>query len=350
MGREERHMSEETFFDWVTLKIVGSYTDADEVTQRLRLAAQHCHLLGGKTVCPPLAEGVAVLLQAVWIEPAESYLPTKGGRDEEPRRGISGTALLRIAAAAGVKWDRVERVDDRRTARYAEFEAEGHYLGMDLMKVRISGRRAIDLNDGSDEIAGDSPDKVANLRKTLLRAGETKAQLRAIRNAFGIRSMTANELNMPFIVPQLAFTGRSRNPAIQQMMAHAVFDAFDIAMPKLYGPEAPRMLTTQGDGEDWQDEAPPPKRFAPAPPPPPAPKAAPAPEPKVAPVPGEWVAPFGKCKGMSVSQIPDEDLDFFVEAISKSIADPAKEQYKDNNTRALGAVQAELAKRKKAAS
>lgn len=60
---------------------------------------------------------------------------------------------------------------------------------------------------------------------------------------------------------------------------------------------------------------------------------------------------FGKnCKGKTPAEVSDKDLVWYLEAYTKSLADPEKAKWKDGNERGLKAVQEEIARRKNAAS
>ncbi len=54
---------------------------------------------------------------------------------------------------------------------------------------------------------------------------------------------------------------------------------------------------------------------------------------------------FGRCKGVPLSQATEADLEWYAAAIAKSIADPSKAQYRDDNERQLDAVRVERERR-----
>lgn len=61
---------------------------------------------------------------------------------------------------------------------------------------------------------------------------------------------------------------------------------------------------------------------------------------------GEMTVAFGKQKGMKISELPDRDLAWYIEASKKSIADPEKAKWKDKEQKRLDSMLAEQEKRK----
>lgn len=60
---------------------------------------------------------------------------------------------------------------------------------------------------------------------------------------------------------------------------------------------------------------------------------------------GEPVWPFGKKKGQPLSQVSKRDLEWLVGVTEESLADPAKERFRDANLYRLEEARAELARR-----
>lgn len=60
---------------------------------------------------------------------------------------------------------------------------------------------------------------------------------------------------------------------------------------------------------------------------------------------GPYAIPFGKHKGKAMSAVPTDDLDWLARAMERSIADPTKSKFKEDNTRLLDAMTAELSLR-----
>lgn len=57
------------------------------------------------------------------------------------------------------------------------------------------------------------------------------------------------------------------------------------------------------------------------------------------------LVPFGRAKGMDVTEASADDLNWVADKITDSIADPAKERWRDSNMRQLAAIRAELGAR-----
>lgn len=60
---------------------------------------------------------------------------------------------------------------------------------------------------------------------------------------------------------------------------------------------------------------------------------------------GEPVWPFGKKKGQALSQVSKRDLEWLIGVTEESLADPAKERFREANLQRLEEARAELARR-----
>lgn len=65
---------------------------------------------------------------------------------------------------------------------------------------------------------------------------------------------------------------------------------------------------------------------------------------------GEMVMPFGKQKGLKLTEINDRDLDWYIQATEKSVADPEKAKWKAKEQKRLDLYRAEKEKRAKASA
>lgn len=79
--------------------------------------------------------------------------------------------------------------------------------------------------------------QVREMRLHIMAHAETKARLRAIRSGLGLRTYTLKELQLPFVVARLAFTGQSDDPETKRMFAGAIATAFLGGRRSLYGGE-----------------------------------------------------------------------------------------------------------------
>jgi len=186
------------------------------------------------------------------------------GREEV---GLGKTALDRIAAAAGVRWNPhlCGRVDDGHDANFVEYQVLGSVLQLDGTERPITGIKRIDLRAdkstpvetwGADaqeikriaDLKKDSEGKsrdpwpqILSARQHILSLAESKAKNRAIRS-LGVRtSYTKADLAKGFAVVRLQFTGRSDDPEITRMVAEKILDRALSSSSMLYG-ERPREL------------------------------------------------------------------------------------------------------------
>jgi hypothetical protein len=104
----------------------------------------------------------------------------------------------------------------------------------------------MDLRDGSPQIDAliakaraknrDPAPQIREMRLHILAHAESKAKLRAIRS-LGLRSSYAPaELQKPFVVAHLVFTGKTDDPELRRAFALKRADAMLGATAMLYGP------------------------------------------------------------------------------------------------------------------
>lgn len=353
-----------THLAWYQQNIEGSCATPAEALARLRLAAQHCHMIGGNAVCPPLQEGCELMIQLVWIDKDRTY-PIKGS---DKVRGIGKATLTGIAAAVGVKWVKIKRLDDQRDPRYCVVEVTGEYRDIDGTMRPLHDIRDSNFRDGSDQLAELSAGQIPGARANILRNTVTKAKLRAIRDGLSIdQAMPLAALEKPFAVARVVFTGRSRDPVLRRLFAEAIVRAHFGASSMLYGPAAPPPaaghfapgpsagpgydadgVILEDDGDDYaetssDDGATASVAAAAPPPPPPAP---PAPPPASMGAGTGPVFKYGKLKGTPFNMGSDRDLAWYAEGVEKSVANPEKQQWRSLNERELAEVRAEQARRR----
>lgn len=257
----------------------GSSRDPKQITKRIRQAMEYANYIG-ITQCPNLPEACEVMFSAVLVdtelENKEVYkLP--GGQ-----LGLHKVVLNKIKEARGVVWEPSAsgRLDDGSNPHYCHYKAYGKVRKIDGSWSTIEGDDAIDLREGSalcDEIRELKIDsyldklekeakgtitkddrertlaaaiKAANadIRKKrikILRLAQTSAQNAAIRT-LGIKtSYLPEELEKPFVISSLMFTGRSDNPVIAEKMADRIADSFLGARQQLFGETSPAPVAQQ---------------------------------------------------------------------------------------------------------
>ena len=248
------------------------------------------------------------------------------------------------------------------------------------------------------EFQASADDQIRELRQHILGHAETKARLRAVRS-IGIRSSyNPEELKKPFVVARLQWTGQSDDPVLRREFALKTADHMLGARNDLYGREpiaAPaRALPPPPMGQSIYASLPSsgehvgePVGVPYAPPTPrPATQPAqttspgtpgggltdeetaslkraeeaarakqaeadgkPAEQPKTqagggTPPDGPKVK-FGQSKDMLLSAIDDEQLDWYLKALNRSVNDPEKTAYKAKNEKDLADARAEFKRR-----
>lgn len=227
--------------------LAGSFSDVNAAGDALRSAAAQMHLVSPATHCGMLPEGCGIAISVVHVDPnADKDGPGEvykvGGK-----LGLSGTTLKKIGAAAAIDWDMGQsgRLDDGRDPHYCHYRAVGIVRNFDGSARTVSGEVEMDAREGSpqlDEIrtkAKDRPDggdsQILELRKFLLRHAETKAKLRAIADMGVKRAYTPAELQKPFAVARLMWTGQTKDPELRRIFATKQMDAMVGSAAALYG-------------------------------------------------------------------------------------------------------------------
>ncbi len=347
---------ENSVISWAQQNIAGAYTDPSEVAERVRLAAKHCHLIGGGTMCPAI-DGHEFQIAVVPINKEASYLIRSNG-DGPPKRGIPKSTLMQVAAAAGVSWYAPQRLDDGRDPHYCVIRVMGLYKQIDGTDRVLTGQRDVDVREGSAQIVGKKPGEIDALRANIYRSAETKAKLRAIREAFGIeQAMTESDLEKPFVLVRTVFTGRSNNRRSQELYSRAIAYKHAMSITALFGPGAmntlPQPSSVAGLGpaasvqalpalglgtpsdapddvdplesEDGPEDSSPyaaPESTSPRPavPSPPAADRQPSMAPAMA-LDAQFVIPGGHAKGTPLSEASENDLSYWGGRIAKAIQD-----------------------------
>lgn len=271
------------------------------ITKHLQELAAQYHVVSPATRVDMLPEGCGIAISYVVINPDREagQVYSVGSKV-----GLSGDSLKQIAAAAGVDWDPVQsrRLDDGSDPHYCHFRAVGRVRNFDGSVRTVTGEVEIDAREGSpqiDEIRQKAEEResepnyrgpktggakqIMELRKFLLRHAESKAKNRAISDMGVKRSYAPAELQKPFAVARLMWTGQSDDPEMRRLFAAKTADAMIGGMGALYGQppvgvtqpsltgHAPPPVSAARDAYDYETEGesrPPSER-------PPAPKAEP---------------------------------------------------------------------------
>jgi len=227
-------------------------SDPRAVTERLANYRDEFHLVSPATSCDALPPGCGVAVSLVWVDPnADKFGPGEVYKVTGGKLGLSGTTLKRIGAAAGVDWDPKQsgRLDSGQDPHYCHYRAVGYVRNFDGSERTVSGEVEIDMRDGSPQViamearAKEGSNFESQLRDTrhfLLRHAETKAKLRAIADIGIKRSYTAAELEKPFAVARLMWTGETNDPELKREFARMHAEHMIEGRRRLYGDDSPR--------------------------------------------------------------------------------------------------------------
>jgi len=332
--------------------LVGSYRTPVDVNRRIDDArCAGYHIVGPAPQVGQLPEGFSVALNAVRINPDDCYA-TDGGK-----QALDKSSLQRIAAAAGVSWDpaRSGRTDDRSDPHYCSWQAVGTVKHFDGTLQTISASKEMDLRKGSPQIEGKTDKWIRQTRQHIMAHAETKAQLRAIRS-IGIKtSYTKGELEQPFLVAKLMFTGQTDDPALRREFARMIAQSQFAAQGALYG--QPQAFPAPAPQPALSTHTPPPVGSVPPdedyidvePEPPRQPRQAPpqqARAPQQSGPASTHTIPGGPKKGTPLVEASDEDLDYWSRRIGEAVENPEKAQWRDQNQALLDAMLAEMDARK----
>lgn len=242
-------------------RLRGSETNPRYIEAKLREAAANFHLVSPAPTAGELPEGCVVVFSPILIDVEHETYAIPG---DSSKRGLSKVALDRIAGAAAVGWmpELSRRLDDGSDPHYCHYKAVGRVRHFDGSVLPIQGEKEMDLREGSPQVRSlieksakkakrenkalneaqaraigeeKSFNQVNEMRLHILAHAETKARLRAIRS-IGVRtSYGVEELERPFVVARVMFTGRSEDPELRRMFASKIADSFLGGTAALFG-------------------------------------------------------------------------------------------------------------------
>jgi len=365
-------------------KIVGSFRDQGEVNNRMEFARRHFHLVSPATAVGRLPEGCGIAFSVVYVDPRPMELGgevySTGGFGAKEKFGLARSALDRISAAAGISWDPQLscRLDDGSDPRYCLYRAVGHVTHFDGTRNTITRHKEMDLRKGSPQIESltarlrPSTDPTApkptidkqlrELRLHILAHAESKAMNRVIR-ALGLPSgFVKKDLEKPFVVAKLMWTGESDDPALRLRFAEmtaahmlggrqALYGAASVpgvapaALPQtLHGGHLvkPPPVGETFDNDDDDDEAPPVQTTGTSVPGS-DPGAGAGGPPVQRPAGHVVLVRFGRDKGKPITHV--NDLDWYAKALAESVNDPEKARFRAENEADLKAIESEMRRR-----
>lgn len=245
----------------------GIYTDLPQLIEGVRM------LHGKFNVCMPITqpdlipEMYAVALRPVAID---TRVDSKGkplGPDvyqdqrDRSKYGLTKIGLAKFAAAANISWHPAYtgRVDDQTEQWVRSYRACGVVLGLDGTPRYITAHKTIDLRatkwgekrsswDGKEKITkvvteggkdalGMSEAGLQQARQFIDEVCESKAMNRVLRNYAFVKGLyTREELDKPFVISALVFTGHTEDPELRREVARAMAERAMGSTAALFGP------------------------------------------------------------------------------------------------------------------
>lgn len=217
--------------------------DIDAVTARLAAYSEQYNLVSPATHVDAIPVGFGVSVSMVFVNShphgGEVY------RVDGGLLALSSAKLQDIANAAGVSWDHQAsgRLDDGSDPHFCHFRAVGYAKDFDGTLRQIFGHHQTDLRADSENVLkggkGGKPmsdGDVQAKRRHILTQTETKARSRAIAKGLGLRrAYPPQDLNKPFAIARLIFTGKAEDPALARELALLAAKAAISAGAALYG-------------------------------------------------------------------------------------------------------------------
>lgn len=201
-----------------------------------------------------IADFMAASFRVVWIDvETDTYRP-KFAKQETPFALRGDTGVMKLAREAEVKVLPSERLDDRLEEYLVDYRGNVTLRSLSGKDVPYSKDRCVDLRPASAELEqmvdrNGKPNEGQRraARQNITRLGETKAQLRAIRAALGLKQLYSQaELARPFVVIVAVAKLDLEDPVQRNLAAAHAIDQ----VAQLYGRPAPRALPAEGEPVD----------------------------------------------------------------------------------------------------
>jgi hypothetical protein len=273
------------------LAIEGNFGEPGRATAALKAAAEAYHLISPATMVGSLPEGCSVALALVHISPKDPHLYKVGGK-----LALDKTHLASIGNAIGASTVYSRRTDDGSDPHYCAWTVKVQYRQFDGTWLTRQGSVEMDVREphGAEYVDAvrkakkaerDPESQIGELRRFITRHAESKALNRAYA-ALGIRrSYTADELERPFCIARVTFTGESVDPVARAQFREGIMQSFlsstvaafgpaDYTPPSsdgLHPPPPQSFHDTEGEEyppEDWEPEPSAAQRETPSQPPP----------------------------------------------------------------------------------
>jgi hypothetical protein len=214
--------------------------DVEAINKRLAELSRRMHLVTPASEIEHVPEGFGVSVSMVTVNkdatprgPGEVY--KVGGK-----LALAKVSLEKIWAGAGGEWipHLTGRLDNGKDPRYWRYRAVGRVSNFDGTPRIVTGEVELDARDGSDLIneitekakarekdreyqgkRDGGASQILELRKFLGRHAESKAKNRAIASIGVKRAYNPGELDKPFAIVRLVFTGHSDDPTLRRELS-----------------------------------------------------------------------------------------------------------------------------------
>lgn len=249
------------------LAIEGNFRDPQKATAALKAASEAFHLISPATMVGALPEGCAVALALVRVSPDDPHLYRVGDKV-----ALDKTHLAQLGNAAGASIVESRRTDDCSDPHYCAWTVRVRYRQLDGTWAYKQGSVEQDLREpfGAEYVDAvekarekdrDPTKQLRELRRFITRHAESKALNRAY-SAIGIRrAYTSKELERPFCVARVVFTGQSDDPQARAQFRAGIMQSFLTSSEDAFGPErqaAPMMPLAAPPPQQLQDYSMPP--------------------------------------------------------------------------------------------
>lgn len=216
----------------------GSYETTEDANRALRDAKEMGHLLAPSEQMAALLPGCALLITAYRVDLKHDLFED----DEQDGHFVPGKPLLdKVARDLNVSWRGTERTDNQRDPYVRSYHAIGSFKQFDASSQAFEGNAGIDLRQGSPlvnrlrerNLRGKNFD-VERRREFIDSICDTQARLKACRQLGLKQTYTSKELQRPFFMARLQFTGKTDDPTIKPILAQHVADSFKSSHEALF--------------------------------------------------------------------------------------------------------------------
>lgn len=249
----------------------GVYTDLDALNSAFMAMQDEkfqrfnvCSPIMQPDIIPPL-HAVAIRQVAIDTRVDQKGTPLSGDiyqdRRDKTKYGITKIGLDKFAAAANISWHPgyTGRVDDGAEQWFRRYRAVGIVLGLDATPRLLTAHKSIDLRDGKwgdktttwdgksktvkvvveggKDAIGMTEAALQEARKFIDEQCESKAMNRVLRKFAFIKGLyTRQELERPFVISALIFTGQTNDPELRREVGRAMVDRGMASTTALFGP------------------------------------------------------------------------------------------------------------------